>query len=157
MKKRVYLETSVVSYLKAHPSNDAIIAAHQKITAKWWRERAPFFEMVASELVYQEMARGDPKAAFARLQAIAQFEILMINDEAVSLAQVLVGRGPIPREYAADAMHIAIAAINEIDYLLTWNCKHLANAVHRWRIEALVAEAGYTCPVICTPDELMEE
>ena len=157
MKNRVYMETSVVSYLKSRRSRDLIVAAHQELTSKWWSERAPRFEILISELVHREVAAGDPAAATARLEAIAELRILTVTEEAVSLAELLVAKGPIPREHAADALHIAIAAVNGIDYLLTWNCKHLANAVHRSRIEAIVEEARYTCPVICTPEELMED
>jgi predicted nucleic acid-binding protein len=157
MKERLYIETSVVSYLCSRPSTDMIVAAHQKLTHRWWRERASRFEMLISELVYQEAAAGDAEAAGARLEAVAACRILTITEAAVSLAERLVANGPIPREHAADALHIAIAAVNGMDYLLTWNCKHLANAMHRSRIESLVDKAGYICPVICTPEELMED
>lgn len=162
MKDRIYIETSVVSYLIGRTSTDTIVAAHQKLTNKWWEQRAPRFELVVSELVYREAAAGDKAAgdkaaASARLEAIAELGILTITEEAVSLAELLTTKGPIPREYGADALHIAIAAVNGVEYLLTWNCKHLANAAHRWRIESLVESAGYVCPVICTPEELMED
>lgn len=97
------------------------------------------------------------EAAGRRMEAIEDVPVLETSDAAVSLAEHLVSAGPIPRESAADALHIAIAAANGVDYLLTWNCKHLANAVHRNRIEAVVEGAGYACPVICTPEELMED
>ncbi len=106
---------------------------------------------------YQEAGAGDQAAANMRLEAIAEFKILTVSPEAVSLAERLTGNGPIPAEHAADAPHVAIAAVNGVDYLLTWNCKHLANAIHRTRIESLVEEAGYICPIICTPEELMED
>jgi len=157
MKDRIHIETSVVSYLVGKPSTDTIVAAHQKLTDKWWEQRAPRFELVVSELVYREAAAGDKAAASARLEAIAELGILTITEEAVSLAELLTTKGPIPREYGADALHIAVAAVNGVGYLLTWNCKHLANAAHRWRIESLVESAGYGCPVICTPEELMED
>ena len=156
MKQRVYIETSFLSYLTGRPTRDMIIAAHQQLTRQWWEERSPAFDLVISELVREEASKGDPEASSARLAAIEKTPILKINEDAVSLAEQLVSRGPIPRECAADALHIAVAAVNGIDYLLTWNCKHLANALHRSRIEALVEDAGYTCPVICTPEELME-
>ena len=157
MKERVYIETSVVSYLKGRRSGDTVVAAHQELTSNWWNERASRFELLISELVYREAAAGDATAARGRLEAVAGLKILTVTEEAASLAQLLVERGPIPREYAADALHIAIAAVNGMDYLLTWNCKHLANAAYRARIESLIEEAGYTCPVICTPEELMED
>ena len=157
MKERVYIETSVVSYLTGRTSTDTIVAAHQKLTHKWWDERASRFDLLISELVYTEAAAGDREAAAARLQAVSALGILTVSEQAVSLSQLLVSKGPIPQEHAADALHIAIAAVNGMDYLLTWNCKHLANAAHRGRIESLVEEAGCACPVICTPEELMED
>jgi predicted nucleic acid-binding protein len=157
MVDRIYIETSVVSYLTSRLSTDMIVAAHQRLTSKWWEERASRFEMLISELVYREAAAGDTEAANLRLEAIANLRTLTVTEEAVSLAELLTAKGPIPREHAADALHIAIAAVNGIDYLLTWNCKHLANAAHRSRIESLVEGAGYVCPIICTPEELMED
>ncbi len=134
-----------------------VIAAHQEITLQWWEQRAGAFALVISELVREEAGGGDPAAATERLAAIENLPILAVSNEAVALAEHLVTAGPIPNSSAADALHVAIAAVNGIDYLLTWNCKHLANAVHRHQIEALVQEAGYACPVICTPEELMED
>jgi len=157
MQDRVYIETSVVSYLTSRLSTDMIVAAHQRFTHKWWEERGPRFEMLISELVYREAAAGDPEAARVRVEAVAEFKMLMISEEAVSLAELLTVRGPIPSEHGADALHIAIAAVNGVDYLLTWNCKHLANAAHRSRIQSLVEGASYICPIICTPEELMED
>jgi len=123
----------------------------------WWRERAPTFELVVSELVRREASGGDADAAASRLAAIGRLKILRVTDEAVRLAGLLVSKGPIPREYAEDALHISIAAVNGADYLLTWNCKHLANASHRSIIETVAEEAGYASPIICTPEELMED
>lgn len=157
MQDRVYIETSVVSYLVSRLSTDMVVAAHQRLTKNWWEERGPRFELVISELVYREASQGDSVAAGARLGALAKLRVLTVTEEAVWLAELLTARGPIPSEYGADALHIAIAAVNGIEYLLTWNCKHLANAAHRGIIESLVEQAGYVCPIICTPEELMED
>ena len=153
---RVYLETSVISYLASRPARDLIVAAHQELTREWWEERSGDFELVVSELVQQEAGAGDPDASRSRLAVLEGIAILALSDEAVSIAEHLVDVGPIPREAAADALHIAVAAVNGIDYLLTWNCKHLANASLRVQIAALLEDTGYACPVICTPEELME-
>jgi predicted nucleic acid-binding protein len=153
----VYLETSVVSYLAARPSRDVVIAAHQEVTRQWWAERRPAFDLLVSELVREEAERGDAEAAEKRMAIVEGIPILETTDMAVSLAEQLVVGGPIPRGSAADALHIALAAAHGIDYLLTWNCKHLANAARRNTIAALVEDAGYACPVICTPEELMED
>jgi predicted nucleic acid-binding protein len=157
VKLRAYIETSVISYLASRPSRDVVVAAHQALTRQWWDERSAQFELVVSELVAEEAARGDANAAEARLAALEGIPILGMSDEAVALAEHLLSTGLIPRESVADALHIALAAVNGIDYLLTWNHKHLANALLRTRIEAAVEDAGYTAPVICTPEELMED
>ena len=157
MKQVVYVETSVISYLTSRKSQDIIVAAHQEITRKWWEERRGRFDPVISELVYREASGGDPDASAARMAAIGDLRILKINDAALHLAERLISKGPIPRQYAEDALHIAVAAVSGVDYLLTWNCKHLANAAHRAMIESVVDEAGYACPIICTPEELLED
>ncbi|MDA0322427.1 MAG: type II toxin-antitoxin system VapC family toxin [Verrucomicrobia bacterium] len=147
----------MISYLTGRPSRDLLIAAHQQITRQWWETRARSFDLVVSELVGEEAARGDAEASDRRIMSMEAIPIVEISDAAVALAEGLVSDGPIPPESAADALHVAIAALNGVDYLLTWNCKHLANAALRHRIEALVEDAGYACPVICTPEELMED
>lgn len=157
MKQSVYVETSVISYLTARRSRDLVIAAHQELTHQWWQTRLPGFDVFVSELVLEESRAGDEDAAGRRLSAIEGVSVLRLNDEAIVLATKLVDEGPIPREFGADALHIALAAVNGTDYLLTWNCKHLANAAHRHKTEMLVEAVGYACPVICTPEELMED
>jgi hypothetical protein len=157
MKPSVYIETSIINYLTGRPSRDVVIAAHQELTRQWWEERAGKFKLVIYELVEQEAVRGDSAAAQSRMDAIVQIDILVTSEEAVLLAEQLILMGLVPKEYAADSLHIAIAVVHGIDYLLTWNCKHLANASLRSRIEKFINKSGYTCSVICTPEELMED
>lgn len=116
MKGRVYIETSIVSYLTGRFSNDAIVAAHQKLTREWWDERSHLFELMVSELVIQEAAAGDPEIAGLRLNVLANLKILTITEEAADLAKLLTLHGPIPPEFAADAMHIAITAANQVEF-----------------------------------------
>jgi hypothetical protein len=113
--------------------------------------------LVISELVEQEAGRGDPSAAQIRVTVLNGIDILVTSEEAISLAERLILSGLVPRDYAADALHIAIAAVHGIDYLLTWNCKHMANATLRNRIEKFIYKSGYVGSVICTPEELMED
>ena len=138
----MYIETSVISYLTGRPSRDMVIAAHQELTRQWWDTRGSAFELLVSELVREESAGGDAEASRKRIAAIDTVPVLRANEAAVALAERPVSQGPIPQESAADALHIAVAAVNGIDCLLTWNCKHLANASHRQRIEALVEAAA---------------
>lgn len=157
MKQRLYVETTIISYLAARISSNPIVAGRQALTQEWWENRRHSFDVVVSELVFEEAAAGDQDAAERRLNYIADIDSLLISDEAVIIAEALVKEGPIPMEYGEDALHIAICAVNGIDFLVTWNCRHLANAIHRQKIEALVESKGYRCPVICTPEELMED
>lgn len=156
MKAKVYVETSIISYLTARRSRDLILAANQQLTGEWWQERRAQFDLYISQLVLEEIRSGDSAAAAQRFQAIAGLPLLVLNEAALTLAEVLVREGPLPTKAAADALHIAIATINGMDYLLTWNCKHLANAVLRRQVEQLCRRLGYEPPGICTPQELFE-
>ncbi len=156
-KPSVYVETSIVSYLTARPSRDLIVAAQQTITREWWRNAPARFVLVASELVFTEAAAGDADAARARLKALEMVTRLDTTEEATTLTRRLLELGAFPREAAADAAHVGIAATNRVDYLLTWNLRHIANAAVRSRIERACRKAGCEPPVICTPNELMEE
>ena len=156
MKSKVYVETSIVSYLTARLSRDLIIAANQQLTQEWWQERRADFDLYIFQLVLEEIRGGDPDAATYRVQSIAGLPMLLLNEAAIILAETLTRDVPLPLKATADALHIAIATVNGLDYLLTWNCKHLANAVLRGRVERLCRAAGYEPPIICTPQELLE-
>ena len=156
-KPSVYVETSIVSYLTARPSRDLIVAAQQTMTREWWRDAPERFVLVASELVFTEAAAGDADAARARLTALEMVTRLDTTEDAAPLTQRLLQLGAFPREAAADAAHVCIATTNRVDYLVTWNLRHIANAAVRSRIERACRKAGCEPPVICTPNELMEE
>ena len=156
MNPTAYIETSVVSYLTARPSRDVVVAAYQEVTREWWRYAAARFHLVASELVRAECEAGDRTAARARLDALKGVALLSASSDAEDLARRLLELGAVPREAAADAAHIAIAVTNGVEYLVTWNFRHIANAAMRVRIESTCREEGYEPPVICTPNELME-
>ncbi|MDB9517387.1 type II toxin-antitoxin system VapC family toxin [Roseofilum reptotaenium CS-1145] len=153
----VYLETSVISHLTTRPSRDLIIAGHQQITSEWWITERPKFEIYISELVIQEARRGDSNAAQERLDLLEPLAALKNSPLALQLSELFLQKAAIPQTAAADSLHIAIGAINGIDYLLTWNCKHIANAITRKKIEQICRERGYEPSVICTPEELMED
>ncbi len=156
MKLKVYIETTIPSYLTARPSRDLIKAAQQQITREWWQTRDRF-DLLISQLVIEESSGGDPQAAKERLGAMVGVPSLRTSEEATALAGRLVAGVPLPDKATADALHIAISVVGGVDYLLTWNCKHIANAATRYGIEAVCRTGGYEPPVICTPIELMEE
>lgn len=154
MRRKVYLETTVLSYLTAWPSRDVVVAGHQQVTRDWWKTCPRRFDVVASELVVEEAGAGDDEAAAERLAVLQQ--LLETSEAALDLARQLVGAMAIPAKAADDALHLAIAATNGVNYLVTWNCRHLANATMREPIEAVCRQAGYQPPIICTPEELLE-
>lgn len=154
MAPKIYLETTIISYLAARPSKDLITAAHQQITHDWWQNRRRDFDLFSSQLVIQESSAGDAAVAKTRLQLLSDISLVQVNVDCVSLARALVEKGPIPEKAAVDALHIAIATVHGMDYLLTWNCKHIANAEMQTAVKRICRSAGYEPPVICTPEEL---
>ncbi|MFC2140905.1 type II toxin-antitoxin system VapC family toxin [Acidobacteriota bacterium] len=157
MKPKIYIETTIISYLTGRPSRDIIIAAHQQITEEWWRTKRHLFDLYASQLVFREAGAGDEEQARKRLNALEETELLEITESALSLAEVFIEKGAIPQEAAEDAIHISAAVVNGIDYLISWNCKHIANAKMRSKIEQVCLSCGYQPIIICTPEELLED
>lgn len=155
--KSVYVETSVASYLAARPSRDLRAAAWQQTTIQWWEQERPKYELFTSELVLAEARAGDADAAGRRLAVLDALPLLSVSDEVKKLADRLIADGGIPPHAEADALHIAVATVHGMDYLLTWNCRHIDNATTKPVIRSICTVAGYTCPEICTPLELLSE
>lgn len=155
MKPKLYLETTVPSYLTAWPSRDLIRASHQQITKEWWETRRTAFEIYISQFVLDEAGAGDEDAARERLAALKDFPILDLTEEVADLAAALVESLALPGKASTDATHIAIAAVHNMHFLLTWNCTHIANAEMAVAFENTCFQHGFSCPVICTPEELM--
>jgi hypothetical protein len=155
LKPQVYLEATIISYQAAWSSRDLVVAAHQQITQEWWNQRRGDFSLFVSELVIEEAAKGDPSAAKRRLDFLKNIRVLTVDNEALALALRIVNAGCMPAVASADALHVAIAAINGMDYLVTWNCTHINNAEIIKKIEGTCIDAGYRCPVICTPEQLL--
>lgn len=155
MKPSVYIESSVPSYLTARASRDLVKAAHQQITQEWWEQKGSF-DLYISEIVIQEISQGDQEAAQRRLNTVDNIPALALDENSLIFADKLIKSHLLPDKALLDALHIAVAANNGMDYLLTWNCKHIANAVMRPRIEQMCRLLGLVPPVICTPEELLE-
>lgn len=151
----VYLETTFISYLVALASRDPIVAAHQLITQQWWANRRGDFECTVSQVVIDEASLGDPTESQKRLTIIAGLPSLELTADTTSLTQAIVAAKVLPPHCMRDAAHVAVSAVHAVDYLLTWNCKHLANAQIARRIKVVCENLGYNMPIICTPEELM--
>jgi predicted nucleic acid-binding protein len=157
MKPSVYIETTIPSYLTAWRSPELVMAANQEATRSWWDTSRPKFDIFISALVLDEASSGDPAAAQRRMEIIREIPALDVSILAEELAARLLAASALPEMAKADALHIAIASAHGIDYLLTWNCKHIANATMRLKIESICRSSGYEPPIICTPLELMED
>jgi hypothetical protein len=151
------LETTIPSYLTSRPSRDLIVAGHQQITREWWETRRHTFQLYISQLVVDEAGAGDPAAARQRLKVLQDLPLLDITPEVADVASSILASGKVPRKAATDAAHIAIAAVHGMDFLVTWNCVHIANAAIAKALAAICRRHACECPVICTPEELMGE
>ncbi len=156
MKSTLYLETTIPSYLKAKHSRDIIQTARQQITSEWWDNRLNDFDIYISQIVIDEASEGDPSASAKRMEVIKDFPLLEITEEVINLADKIIKEKIIPEKAVRDALHIATSTFHEITFLLSWNCKHIANAEIIKRLQKTVAVEGFELPVICTPEELLE-
>ncbi|MBX7235135.1 MAG: type II toxin-antitoxin system VapC family toxin [Caldilineales bacterium] len=156
MKPRVYLETSIISYLAARISRNILVAANQQVTQEWWETRRLKFDLFISSAVVNEISRGNPEMAAQRLKIVEGIPILPVEEKALLLAEKLVERQAVPQKSVEDALHMAIATAEGMEYLLTWNLRHIANAAMRKRIEQVCRDHGYEPPIMCSPQELME-
>ncbi len=155
MSETVYIETSILGYLTARPTNNLILAANTKLTQDWWETSRYEFTLYASELVQDEAAQGDGEIAAQRLSLLEPIAFLELTEAAIALAQVFLTESNLPAKAANDTLHMALATVYGLDYLLTWNCKHMANAQIQKKLAQISGQLGYELPVICTPYELM--
>ena len=155
MRRKVYIETSVASYLTARPSRDLVVAAHQELTLEWWANHRQRFELYISELVLREASRGDPSAAAKRVAELDGIPLLPLDDVAKDLARSFIYRRLVPDKAVEDAMHVAVATSQGMDFLLTWNCRHIANAEVIEKLEQACLQLGFFLPALCTPEQLM--
>jgi hypothetical protein len=151
----VYLETTIVSYLTAKPSRDVVVAGHQETTREWWETRARY-DLLVSEVVLRELRAGDPEAAAHRMRQVQDIPLLGFSDDVVSLARVYQAELQLPPKAGNDILHIAFSVAYEVDYLLTWNCAHIANGHTIKRLTAINDRLGHPVPVIVTPEGLLE-
>ena len=156
MKPRVYIETTIVGHLTSRLPYDIVVAGQMLVTRQWWAESQSDFELFVSELVLREVSQGESTAAAERLEAVASIPSAPILESAQQLTDSLIAQHGLPEKARIDALHLAICATNGIEYLLTWNCRHLANATRQKAIGEICKSSGYNVPIICTPQQLKE-
>jgi hypothetical protein len=156
MKETIYLETTIISYFTSRPSNDIMVLAKQRITEQWWNNNLNKFDAYISEAVFEEISEGDRDAALKRLNVVNTIPSLEITDDVKNVYKIYLKRLQIPDKALRDAIHIAIASVHSIDYLVTWNCKHIANGEIIKKLISINIGLGLSIPVIVTPEELME-
>jgi hypothetical protein len=155
VKRKVYVETTIVSYLTARASRDLVAAAHQELTQEWWADHRHRFDLFVSDLVILEASKGDSSAAQRRIDELSGIPVLGLTEAARELARLFLQRKLIPEKAVEDAFHVAIATVQGMNFLFTWYCKHIANAEVRERLEAACLMLGYQMPTLCTPEQLM--
>lgn len=151
----VYLETSIISYLRQKPSTQVVLAARQLLTHQWWNDERSNYQLVASQLVIDEASAGNPSLAAERLQLLAGIPLLQLDPVIADIADEIMSRAILPEKARTDALHIATVAHHRIQYLLTWNCRHIANARILPRIHDVLNDLLIPIPVICTPEEMV--
>ena len=155
MPRRIYIETTIPSYLTARPSRDIVQAARQQLTREWWDVERRNYDLCISQIVLDEAAAGDSEAAQRRMAVIDTFPLLDLTFEVDGLAETIMQSGLLPASASRDAVHIAVTAVHQVHFLLTWNCRHIANATIFRDLQHVIISAGYDMPVICTPEELL--
>ncbi|MCA2507276.1 MAG: type II toxin-antitoxin system VapC family toxin [Microcystis sp. M54BS1] len=155
MSETVYIETSILGYLTARPSRDIVVAANIEVTKEWWDTRRGDFQLYSSQAVVKETSQGDVVIASQRLEILAHLSLLDLNQAVLDLAEQFLERSNLPAKADIDAVHIAAATVHGMDYLLTWNCKHIANAQIQGKLAEISLDFGYELPILCTPYELL--
>ncbi len=154
---RVYIETSIVSYLRQRASGQVVTAARQLLTRRWWEDERSNYDLVTSQYVIDEAADGDPQRAQERLETLDDIPLLQLGPEIDAIAEEIMSRAILPAKAQVDALHIAAVAHHRIDYLLTWNCTHIANARILPRIHGVLSDLNCFVPIICTPEEMVDD
>lgn len=156
MLPRIYIETSVISYLTSRPSRDLVIAARQELTNEWWEKRGVAFEAVTSNLVLREVAAGNPEAAMRRLAICQPLPKFSVEADCEELAERLIAAGAVPPTEQEDAIHIALATLVQVEYIATWNFAHMVSPAAKYRLQKHIEQLGFTPPLLATPEELLE-
>lgn len=154
MAETVYLETSIFGYLTARPSQNLILVANVEVTREWWQLQKNNFQLYVSQVVLDEVSRGDLTIASQRVQLVQSISALSVTRNSISLGKQFLAKTNLPQKAELDTLHIAIATVHGLDYLLTWNCKHIANAKIQKKLAQVANDFGFKLPILCTPYEL---
>ncbi|MEG4441679.1 type II toxin-antitoxin system VapC family toxin [Microcoleus sp. AT9_B5] len=155
MSETLYIETSILGYLTARSTKNLILAANIEVTKDWWEYRRSAFTLYVSQAVLNEVAQGDTDIAVQRMELLRGVPSLELNQAVRDLASQFLTRSNLPPKAHIDAIHIAVATVHGLDYLLTWNCKHIANAQIQRKLAEICFDFGYELPILCTPYELL--
>ena len=156
MPESVFIETTIPSYYVARGSRDVVQIARQELTTSWWNDQRQQYDLYTSQVVLDEAARGESEMARKRLELLDEMPLLDVDEVVTALAKELVANSVIPEKAADDALHIACAGVHHMDYLLTWNCRHIANPHNQRQIRACFSRHAIDdFPVICTPEEFV--
>lgn len=157
MPHSIFIETTIPSYYVSRPSRNLLQFARQELTREWWDARRHEFDLFASQLVLDEASEGEPAKASERLELLAGLKLLDLNEEVEALATKLVGSGILPATAIRDASHLAAAGVHGMNFLLTWNCKHIANPFIADRLQSCFSSMGVHLPNICTPEQFLTD
>lgn len=155
--KSLYIETSIISFLRQRPSAHVVTAARQLLTHRWWYEERHHYQLVASQYVVDEASEGDPTLADERLKLLQGIPLLSLDAEIIAIADEIMKRAILPPKASVDAIHLALASFHQVDYLLTWNCRHIANGRTLPRILGIIQSLGFSTPFVCTPEEMVTD
>jgi hypothetical protein len=154
---RIYIESTIPSYVVARPARDLLQAAHQEITKRWWESERLKHDIFISPLVLKEIRDGEAEMAEARMNLVSNLENLTVPTKVGELAELFIQKGVLPSGALTDATHIALSAVHKMHILLTWNCRHIANASIQFRLRRLAESRGFSLPLLCTPQEMLDE
>ena len=157
MLPSLYIETSVISYYTARVSRDLVVAGHQQVTQDWWKNDLPRFDAFISDPVLEEITKGDPSAVRNRLTAVERFAVLEVTPDAEELASIYAQAMALPASAWLDALHLAVASLNGMEYLVSWNCRHITSGRVRKVVHEINEDRGVDSPIICTPEELQDD
>ncbi|MBF0548684.1 MAG: type II toxin-antitoxin system VapC family toxin [Candidatus Riflebacteria bacterium] len=155
MKMKIYIETSFISYLVGRRSKNLVLAAYQELSQEWWEKRSGKYDLFSSQITFNEASIGDPEVSQKRLEILQKIPFITITSEVIELSEKIINSGVIPKKATPDALHISIATVFGMDFLLTWNCRHIANATIQKIISQICLSSGFEMPTICTPIELL--